>query len=35
MSINLFRRDALNKVNPMLRALAVRTMSCLRVPKLN
>jgi vesicle coat complex subunit len=35
MCINLFRKDALNKGNPLLRALAVRTMSCLRVPKLN
>lgn len=35
MCINLFRKDALNKTNPLLRALAVRTMSCLRVPKLN
>lgn len=35
MCINLFRKDALNKGNSLLRALAVRTMSCLRVPKLN
>jgi AP-1 complex subunit beta-1 len=35
MSINLFRKDATNKSNPMIRALAVRTMSSLRVPKLN
>ena len=35
MSINLFRKDAVNKGNPIIRALAVRTMSSLRVPKLN
>ena len=35
MSINLFRKDAVNKANPIIRALAVRTMSSLRVPKLN
>jgi AP-1 complex subunit beta-1 len=35
MSINLFRKDAGNKANPIIRALAVRTMSSLRVPKLN
>lgn len=35
MSINLFRRDATNKANPIIRALAVRTMSSLRAPKLN
>lgn len=35
MSINLFRKDASNKANPIIRALAVRTMSSLRVPKLN
>ena len=35
MSINLFRKDAANKANPIIRALAVRTMSSLRVPKLN
>jgi vesicle coat complex subunit len=35
MSINLFRKDANNKANPIIRALAVRTMSSLRVPKLN
>jgi AP-1 complex subunit beta-1 len=35
MSINLFRKDAANKGNAIIRALAVRTMSSLRVPKLN
>lgn len=35
MSINLFRKDAANRANPIIRALAVRTMSSLRVPKLN
>ena len=30
-----FRKDATNKTNPIIRALAVRTMSSLRVPKLN
>lgn len=35
MSINFFRKDAANKANPIIRALAVRTMSSLRVPKLN
>ena len=35
MSINLFRKDAFNKTNPIIRALAIRTMSSLRVPELN
>jgi AP-1 complex subunit beta-1 len=35
MVINLFRKDALNKANPIVRALAVRTMSSLRVAKLS
>lgn len=33
--IQLFRKDISNKTNPMLRALAVRTMGCLKVHKLN
>lgn len=35
MSISLFKKDATNKANPIIRALAVRTMSSLRVPNLN
>ncbi len=35
MTISSFRKDAANKGNPILRALAVRTMSSLRVPNLN
>jgi vesicle coat complex subunit len=35
MVVNLFRKDVQNKASPMLRALAVRTMGCLRVPKIN
>ncbi|EGR27514.1 hypothetical protein IMG5_194630 [Ichthyophthirius multifiliis] len=35
MVINLFRKDMDNKANPLLRALAVRTIGCLRVHKLN
>lgn len=35
MTISSFRKDAANKTNPIIRALAVRTMSSLRVPKLN
>jgi AP-1 complex subunit beta-1 len=35
MSINLFRKDAANKMSPIIRALAVRTMSSLRSPNLN
>lgn len=35
MTISSFRKDAANKSNPIIRALAVRTMSSLRVPKLN
>ena len=35
MVINLFRKDAHKKENPLLRALAVRSFGCLRVPKLN
>jgi AP-1 complex subunit beta-1 len=34
MTISSFRKDAANKSNPII-ALAVRTMSSLRVPKLN
>ncbi|KAL4502484.1 hypothetical protein ABPG72_012071 [Tetrahymena utriculariae] len=35
MVVNLFRKDMENKGNPLLRALAVRTIGCLRVHKLN
>ena len=35
MSINLFMKDTFNKSNPIIRALAVRTMGCLRVSGLN
>lgn len=35
MTISSFRKDASNKTNPIIRALAVRTMSSLRVPNLN
>ncbi len=35
MTISSFRKDAANRSNPIIRALAVRTMSSLRVPKLN
>ena len=35
MVIQLFRKYIQNKSNPLLRALAVRTMGCLRVHKLN
>ena len=32
MVVNSFRKDATNKDNPLLRALAVRTMGCIKVP---
>ena len=35
MTISSFRKDAANRTNPIIRALAVRTMSSLRVNKLN
>jgi AP-1 complex subunit beta-1 len=35
MVVNLFRKDVLNKTSPILRALAARTMGCLRVQKIN
>jgi len=35
MVINTFRKDATNTANPLLRALAVRTMGCIRVPVIN
>ena len=35
MVVNTFRKDATNKENPLLRALAVRTMGCLNVPLIN
>lgn len=31
MAINSFRKDARDKTNPFLRALAIRTMGCIRV----
>jgi len=31
LAINTFRKDARDKLNPFLRALAVRTMGCIRV----
>jgi vesicle coat complex subunit len=31
LAINTFRKDARDKMNPFLRALAVRTMGCIRV----
>jgi len=35
MVVNSFRKDSTNKNNPLLRALAVRTMGCLNVPQIN
>lgn len=35
MVIQLFRKDVRKTENPLVRALAVRTFGCLRVPKLN
>ena len=32
LSINTLRKDARDKNNPFLRALAVRTMGCIKVP---
>lgn len=34
LAIQTFRTDATNKTNPLLRALAVRTMGCIRVEKI-
>ena len=34
IAINTFRKDAHEKLNPLIRALAVRTMSCIRVEKI-
>ena len=34
LSISSFTKDAANVNNPFLRALAVRTMGCIRVPNL-
>ena len=31
LAINTFRKDSRDKMNPFLRALAVRTMGCIRV----
>ena len=31
LAINSFRKDAMDKQNPFLRAMAVRTMGCIRV----
>lgn len=35
MVVNSFRKDAKSKDNPLLRALAVRTMGCINVPIIN
>ena len=35
MVVNSFRKDATNKDNPLLRALAVRTMGCIKVAEIN
>mmetsp|Transcript_98836 Transcript_98836/g.148069 ORF Transcript_98836/g.148069 Transcript_98836/m.148069 type:complete len:89 (+) Transcript_98836:61-327(+) len=34
LAINSFRRDAIDKTNPLLRALSVRTMGCIRVKQI-
>lgn len=34
MAINSFRKDARDKTNPFLRALAIRTMGCIRVKQI-
>lgn len=31
LGVNTFRKDAVDKTNPFLRALAVRTMGCIRI----
>ncbi len=31
MGVNTFRKDAIDRNNPFLRALAVRTMGCIRI----
>jgi len=31
MAVNSFRKDARHPTNPLIRALAVRTMGCIRV----
>jgi len=34
MAVNSFRKDARNPTNPLIRALAVRTMGCIRVERI-
>lgn len=34
MAVNSFQKDAREKMNPMMRALAVRTMGCIRVERI-
>jgi len=34
LAINTLRKDARDKMNPFLRALAVRTMGCIKVPQI-
>ena len=34
MAINSFRNDAQDKTNPFLRALAVRTLGCIRIKQI-
>jgi vesicle coat complex subunit len=34
MAINTFRKDAHEKQNPLIRALAVRTMGCIRIERI-
>ena len=34
MAINTFRKDSTERINPLVRALALRTMGCIRVDKI-
>ena len=34
MAVNSFQQDSRNKLNPLMRALAVRTMSCIRIERI-
>ena len=34
MAVNSFQQDSRNRLNPLMRALAVRTMSCIRIERI-
>lgn len=35
MAVNSFQKDAKERLNPLMRALAIRTMGCIRLERIN